>query len=400
MRRIATLLAAVGLATLCGCQLAPTIHTYAVWVTRRDYVTADDVVQIIKNCERAGFNTVLFQVRGNGTAFYRSSIEPWASELGERHPTFDPLDLAIAQARRRGLELHAWVNVMPGWQGPDPPDDPEQLYNKHPDWFWYDALGRRQPMVHKVGKRTRAWYVSVNPCLPDVRAYLAEVFRDIVRNYDVDGLHLDYIRFPSEPVVPGEKIPDYPRDQKTLALFKQETGLTPDEDPQAWNRWRTDKVTSLVATIHEMMRHVRPDAVLSAAVGTNRKRSLKYHRDAKTWVKQGIVDVVFPMNYKPSLEAYRQGLAMWTPPGGNVKLVPGLWIDGKLTDSEGIAVARQQIQEAMRQTGSFCLFAYHRLFDSAADNKVSPEVRSRRKQQRALRRKTLLPLIRGLPHNR
>ena len=91
-------------------------------------------------------------------------------------------------------------------------------------------------------------------------------------------------------VVPGERIPDYPRAQKTLALFEQETGLKPEGNPAVWNRWRTDKVTRLVADIHEMMRQVRPEATLSAAVGTNRKRSLKHHRDAKRWVEQRIVE--------------------------------------------------------------------------------------------------------------
>jgi len=72
-------------------------------------------------------------------------------------------------------------------------------------------------------------------------------------------------------------------------------------------------------------------------VGTNRKRSLKHHRDAKRWVEQRIVDIVFLMNYKPSLEAFAQGLAMWIPPG-DVTLVPGLWIDRKLSDDQAIAV--------------------------------------------------------------
>ncbi|MHC4077861.1 MAG: glycoside hydrolase family 10 protein [Planctomycetota bacterium] len=400
MKRCILFFAAASLTILAGCQTSPRARIHAIWVTRSDYRTAGDVVQVMDNCERAGFNTVLFQVRGNGTAFYRSAIEPWAEELGGQDPGFDPLGLALEEARKRDLGLHAWVNVMPAWRGPGEPADPNQLYHKRPEWFWYDAQGTRQPLVHQVGDRRRAWYVSVNPCLPEVRAYLVEVFREIVQNYDVDGLHLDYIRFPCEPVVKGERIPDYPRDKQTLALFKPETGLAPAENKEAWNRWRTAKVTRLVADIHDMMRQTRPDATLSAAVGTNRKRSLKYHRDAKHWVEQRIVDTVFPMNYKPSLEAFAEGLTMWTPPGGDVTLVPGLWIDRKLSVEQGIAVARQQIQAAVEQTGSFCLFTYNSLFDSAADNRVSSETRSKRQRQRALRRAELLPLIRGLSQDR
>ena len=71
----------------------------AIWVPRWDYKTADDVRSIVRNCARAGFDTVLFQVRGNGTVAYRSRIEPWAEEFGFRDPGFDPLATAVARAR-------------------------------------------------------------------------------------------------------------------------------------------------------------------------------------------------------------------------------------------------------------------------------------------------------------
>ena len=161
----------------------------AIWVTRWDYKTPGDIARVMDNCKVAGFNTVLFQVRGNGTAFYRSRIEPWADELGGRDPGFDPLAIAIEEAHRRGLSLHAWVNVIPGWRGDTPPTNPRQRYNAHADWFWRDAAGRRQPL---------GWYVSLNPCYPKVRRYLTAVMQEIVANYPVDGLHLDYIRFPNE----------------------------------------------------------------------------------------------------------------------------------------------------------------------------------------------------------
>src|SRR5215470_13076760 len=75
----------------------------AMWVTRFDYRTRDDVLQIVRDCKSAGINTILFQVRGNATAFYRSSYEPWAEQLGGRDPGFDPLATAIEAAHQSGL---------------------------------------------------------------------------------------------------------------------------------------------------------------------------------------------------------------------------------------------------------------------------------------------------------
>src|SRR5262245_57705752 len=140
----------------------------AIWVTRSDYKSADDVTAIMRNCADAGFNTVLFQVRGNGTAYYKSNYEPWDKALGGKDPGWDPLELAIREAHARGMTLHAWVNVMPAWRGKTPPENPEQLYNKHPEWFWYDQHGDRQALS--------TFYVSLNPCLPEVRTYIVDVF--------------------------------------------------------------------------------------------------------------------------------------------------------------------------------------------------------------------------------
>jgi uncharacterized lipoprotein YddW (UPF0748 family) len=214
------LLAAVPM-LLAGC-IGPRVTQpmRAIWVTRSDYRTPEDVGRIVNNCADAGFNTILFQVRGNATVFYRSDIEPWAEQFEFQDPGFDPLALAIEEARQRGVELHAWVNVMPAWRGTTPPAEASQIYNTRPEWFWYDQNGNRQQLS--------SFYVSLNPCLPEVREYLVDVYRELVSRYDVDGLHLDYIRFPNEPpATPRGSDVDYPYDERTLALFKAETGKTP-----------------------------------------------------------------------------------------------------------------------------------------------------------------------------
>jgi uncharacterized lipoprotein YddW (UPF0748 family) len=388
-------LAAAVLATV-GCATGPrVIHPMrAIWVTRFDYKTPADVSQIVDNCAAAGFNTILFQVRGNGTAFYDSSYEPWADELGGGDPGFDPLALAIDEAHARGVELHAYVNVIPAWRGTEPPTDPEQLYNKHPDWFWYDAEGNRQPLVHQVGGRPRAWYVSVNPCLPEVREYLVDVFEDLVSRYDVDGLHLDYIRFPNEPVVPGEQIPDYPRDKRTLALYKEATGLTPDEDPETWNQWRTDCVTKLVGQIHKMVRRTRPQAVVSAAVGSVRERALRHFQDARQWMDDGVIDVVFLMNYTDSPEEFAGRIDPWLEVKSKAVVVPGLWF-GRHRDKsveEATAAVKEQIEIAVEKTGDFCVFAYSSLFASADDRELARQS-ARQRSLRQIRRDILLPVL-------
>lgn len=368
----------------------------AIWVTRWDYKTPDDVTRIMENCAGAGFNAVLFQVRGNGTVFYPSEIEPWAEEFDFRDPGFDPLALALEEAHKRDLELHAWVNVMPAWRGPDQPAIEGQLYFTHPEWFWYDREGNRQPLLHKVGDSERGWYVNLNPCLPEVREYLVEVFHELVDNYEVDGLHMDYIRFPNEPVIRGEKIPDYPRDEQTLELYQADTGLAPDDDPELWDHWRTDQVTTLVADIHAMLRRTRPRAVLSAAVQSVRERALHHFQDGRRWMDMGILDVVVLMNYTDSPTEFAERIDPWLASEPTVPVVPGLWF-GRHQDKsveEATQMVKEQIEIAREKTGGFCIFAYSSLFDS-----VDQEITKQSEQQRRVRqtrRAALLPFLKAV----
>ncbi|MCB9849486.1 MAG: family 10 glycosylhydrolase [Phycisphaerales bacterium] len=357
---------ALGMPVLVGCQSSQKVldPMRAVWVTRSDYRTADDIDTIMDNCAAAGFNAVLFQVRGNGTVFYPSKIEPWAEQLDFTDPGYDPLAHALAAAHRRKLQLHAWVNVMPAWNGPNPPSNPNQLYNTHPDWFWYDADGNRQPLNHVVGEHRRGWYASVNPCLPEVRDYLVSVFKEIVSGYDVDGLHLDYIRFPNESVVRGEVIPDYPRDARTLAMFQQETGATPESDPEAWNQWRTDQVTKLVSAIHDMVRDTRRGCALTTSLGSVRENALKHYQDGQEWMRRGYIDAAFLMNYTPNVETFSERLDPWldVEAGCDAHVVPGMMVRRNDSPEEDLARSEALIAKARERTGDFCVFAYSSVF--------------------------------------
>ena len=353
----------------------------AIWVTRWDYKKPQDIKTIMANCQTAGFNTVLFQVRGNGTAFYRSRLEPWADELGGRDPGFDPLALACREAHRRGLSIHAWMNVLPGWRGTKPPTNPNQLYHTHPDWFWHDANGQRQPL---------GWYCSLNPCYPEVRQYLARVAREIVDRYHVDGLHLDYIRFPNErsPAYKGwAKVPDYPRDPRTLGMFRRATGKTPQQDPALWRQWRTDQVTQLVREIRHAVWKANPRVMLGAAVGPDMtKAKVKHFQDTRRWMREGLVDIVFPMNYTKDLGTFKRRRQNWARHAGRIPIVTGIMVDGR---SSRDILAQLQLTAG----DSYALFAYNSMFDRL-DETGQLGIDAQTERRRTLR-DAIFPRIRG-----
>jgi uncharacterized lipoprotein YddW (UPF0748 family) len=284
----AVLLGSLGIAAEAHPAPAPVSEVRAIWVTRFEYQTESEVKAILLNCASLGFNTVLFQVRGQADAYYRSRLEPWADRLGGRDPGFDPLEVACREARRLGLSLHAWLNVMPAWKGITPPSDRTHVALRHPDWIVVGRSGRRQPLNDH--------YLCLNPCLPAVRDHVTSVCRDIASRYPVDGLHLDYIRF-----IEG----DWSYDEKTLALFRQKTGARPEDRPEEWTAFRRAAVTELVGMIRRAVQEERPEAILSAAVFPTAKARWGIHQDAAGWVKSGLVDWVFPMTYTDSDADFR-----------------------------------------------------------------------------------------------
>ena len=349
----------------------------AVWITRWDYKTESDVRTIIANCAEAGFNQLMFQVRGNASVFFPSSYEPWAEQFDWTDPGFDPLGLALREAHARGMELHAWANVVPAWYGNQQPQGQAHVLHQHPEWFWYDQFGDLQPASEK-------FYLSLNPCLPAVQSHIRSVLGELVEGYAIDGLHLDYIRFPNEPPAVREGS-DYPRDAQTLALYREATGLHPDDNPEHWDQWRSDQITALLAGIRETALAARPGLEISAAVGSEAPRALEHFQDWATWIERGLVDVLYPMNYTGDDERYAARVEDWTGRAERVSVVMGLHA---MNSTPAVLKARMAQAETLFQGSS--LFGYAYFWSSAGDKPedLTAELLQGREQLRTL----LLPL--------
>ncbi len=375
------------------------IH-YAIWVTRWDYRTESDVRNIIKNCAQGGFDTVLFQVRGNGTVFYRSNIEPWSEEFGFQDPGFDPLAVACDEAGKQGLALHAWINAVPGWRGDTPPTTRDgkpfmrQLYYMRPGWFLKDQFGNRQPLQ-------KDYYVALNPCLPEVREYIASICEEIVSKYPVAGIHLDYIRFLEKKKDAKGRPLDYPRDRVTLGLFER-SGLSVAKNPDAWEKWKTAQVTKLVALCRKVVRRANRRATLTAAVIRTPERALKQvHQDWPTWVKRGYVDGVFPMQYDRNDERFTQRVKACTEAVPPERIIMGI---GAYLHKDPAQTLRQMDIALKADCRGVCFFAYTSFFKGAqgdpepgkAKNPKDPGSPSEA-LLRSQRRMKILPRLQSFP---
>jgi uncharacterized lipoprotein YddW (UPF0748 family) len=298
--------------TLCPTLLcAQEVEGRAVWVTRFEYKKPEDVIEIMDAAKKMNFNQILFQVRGNGTVFYKSDIEPWAWELSGttvtltgKDPGWDPLKVAIEEGHKRGLQIHAYMNVCPGWHKlASPPPEANQLWTEHPDWFMVGKDGKRMPPIDpNVKDRVREWYSFVNPAKPEVRDYLTKVFVEVVKNYDLDGIHYDYVRYPGE-------IGDFSYDPVTLEGFKKAYGITPDQDKDKWIEYRSQQIVDLIKSIKTETRKLKPNLIISASVGSTPERAKTYNcQDSARFLREGLVDIAIPMNYTSDMAKFEENL--------------------------------------------------------------------------------------------
>lgn len=275
----------------------PSVEARALWVPRWSYKTRADVRTIVKKAASANFNILLFQVRGNGDAYYFSVYEPWADRLTGtlgRYPGWDPLRVAIDEAHSAGLEVHAYVNVYPAWLGQTPPrkTTPSHMYHRfnalyQDEWVQWDRNS------HPMGLNTH--YLAANPGHPAVTEHIVAVCRDIVLNYDVDGLHLDYVRYSG---------PQFSYDPVTEKQWR-EAGAGDRGD------WQRAQVTELVRRIYDEVLPLRPGTELSAAVwpiykdkwnwvtygSTTYEGYGGFFQDARGWLELGKMDFLAPMLY-------------------------------------------------------------------------------------------------------
>jgi uncharacterized lipoprotein YddW (UPF0748 family) len=344
------LLALPVLAACAGLPDAPAGLDRAIWVTRHDWRTAADVERVVHDCADAGFAAVLFQVRGNGTVLFDSRFEPWSEQFGFRHPGFDPLATAVAAAHARGLQLHAWVNAIPGWRGNAPPADPRQLWNARPDWFLADRHGQRQALA-------RGGYLCLNPCLPEVREHLVALCRELATRYRVDGIHLDYIRFVDRDQKGGAV---YPTNARSVALCRRETGKDALLEPAALERWKTECVTRLVAAIRSELRRTRPELPLTAAVIADPARALAdSNQDWPRWAEQRLVDALLPMNYSADDAEFRARAGREVDAGGAVAVIVGV---GAYRHEDPAQTVRQLDAAHAAGASGTAVFAYASVF--------------------------------------
>ena len=240
----------------------------------------------LNELQKDGVNAIIFQVRPECDALYQSSIEPWSRFLTGKQgvapsPYWDPLQWMVTECHKRGMELHAWINPYRAKTKTTHELDSRHVAIRHPEWvFEYDDQ-----------------YI-LNPAIPECRNFICHVVGDIVRRYDVDGLHIDDYFYPYPAA--GQTIPD---DQ----LFRSNPrGFTNKGD------WRRDNVNLFIRQLSDTIHQNKPWVKFGVSPfgiyrnkkndpnGSNTNGLQNYddlYADVLLWVNKGWVDYNVPQLY-------------------------------------------------------------------------------------------------------
>lgn len=235
----------------------------------------DELCRILDSYQRININTVIFQTRVRASVLYPSKIEPWEMSLTgqpNKSPGYDPLKFVIDECHKRGMELHCWVVCIPIGTA-----DRQKKYGA-------SSIVKKNPnLVKTVGGEC-----FMIPGMPGTADYIASICREITENYDIDGISLDYIRYPES------------------AYHFSDNNLCPKN--QNLNDWKRENITRIVRKVHDAVKPIKPWVKLSSSpIGKYRdlpRYSAKgwncydaVWQDPQAWLRDNLQDELFPMMY-------------------------------------------------------------------------------------------------------
>ncbi|NQV13985.1 family 10 glycosylhydrolase [bacterium] len=298
-----------------------------IWVVRHSITNPSKVKKVVEFARVNGYTDLFIQVRGRADAYYNSQFVPRSTLLAPG--SYDPLREIIPLAHANGIKVHAWVNMYLSWSARKNPANPAHIINKHPDWVEVNGHGKSDlDFVSQNGLKGREG-VYLSPMNDEVNDHLLHVINEIVSNYAVDGIHMDYIRFQDRDYGynrSGRKkfLMQYNVDPITLGNGKGSYWyrLNPDDKEKYWLLWndfRRNEVSQFIDQIHKSILSINPQVKLSAAVKPNPELAKsRFFQDWSSWLRNGSVDFVVPMNYAKSENDFKRCMTLMS----NARLSP------------------------------------------------------------------------------
>jgi len=326
--------------------------------------TAEETDTLLGRLKEANCNAIWAQMRKSGDAYYQSTYEPWAVQDPQH---FDALEYLLQKAHsaQPRLQVHVWMNTCAVGGNPSP----NHIVKKHPEYL----------SLSDTGESYDDEAVKIDPGNPGAADWTFRVYLDVVRHYDVDGIHFDFVRYG------GQKWGYSPASVALFNEVNQRTGNPAWDDP-LWQQWRRDAVTALVRKVYVFTKALKPDVAVSAATicwgsgpeadgFTSSTPYTRVYQDWRSWLEEGILDINCPMMYYQNSK-HRDWWLKWVEFGKDhtygKRLVVGLgnWFNPIPDTFQQIADVRQPSPTGKKADGML-LFSYGGTNADASGKEIS-----------------------------
>ncbi|PKL17984.1 MAG: hypothetical protein CVV49_08290 [Spirochaetae bacterium HGW-Spirochaetae-5] len=286
----------------------------ALWVVRHSISTPQKIDKLLNTIKGTNIKHLIVQVRGRGDAYYTSSYEPAAFDVPEG---FDPLEYIIDKTRKSDVKIHAWVNVSFVLNAEDYPPGEKHIVSKKPHWVTHDQTGRS---ISEYSKKelddNLVEGLFLDPAIPEVKDYIVGIVDDILSRYSVDGIHLDYVRYPYSGYNSYKKkhLNDFGYNPIAREIFKKMHGTDPvdidrfqdSREKRLFDNFRENQITEIVKRINKTVKSKNENIVFSAAVMPRHDWGKKvYFQDWPLWLDNNYIDLACVMSYSNGIPGFK-----------------------------------------------------------------------------------------------
>lgn len=286
--------------------------TRAIWIPIWEVTSKEKIDNLLTDVKTHDFDKMLVQVRYRGdVAYFPNKFNSYYPNKENKYHAiadslFDPLGYIIDHARKLDIEVHAWFPTFVITGHDLSKLDPANPYFTNPEWITVDNTGNKMDYDSYEG-------AFLDPGITEVQNYTESVIMDIAANYDVDGIHLDYIRYPDSYF--GYNLLAR---KKYISAIKEPSG-------ENWSKWKEEQITAFVRKIHNNLKKTAPTLQLTAAVIPDINKAVKrYSQNWLNWLETGIIDQVYLMEYTTSTTTLESNLNFASQFKQNNNIIVGL----------------------------------------------------------------------------
>lgn len=285
-----------------------------------------EFLEILNTCEQLNINAIIFQIRPAADAFYNSPYEPWSEWLTGKQgrspaPYFDLLSFMIEQTHLRNIQFHAWINPFRAIATIEYADvTPNHISKTKPEWFFDYGKNR-----------------YFNPGIPQVQTYIIKIIADIVRRYNVDGIHFDDYFYPYPEKNENGNLMQLP-DIETFNIYGKNFARIDD--------WRRNNINTFVKRVHDTIKALKPNVqfgISPTAVWRNKEYDYRgsatrglasydwLYADVLLWTKNKWVDYIAPQIYSyigHNQVDFKVVLKWWSENSNDIPIYIGLNLEG------------------------------------------------------------------------